>query len=143
MDTETRDAIERECFRLMMTYARRLDAHDTDKVMELFVEDAVAVFSGHVLNGREAIRKSLAALAARGPVMSHVTTNLWVEPIDENTAQGGAYYSVLGAAPSTDGETPRHSGTLLGRYTDRYRKTPEGWRFERRETENIMRAKDA
>jgi hypothetical protein len=72
--------------------------------------------------------------------MSHVTTNLWVEPIDENTAQGGAYYSVLGAAPAPDGQVATHSGTLLGRYTDRYRRTPEGWRFERRETQNIMQA---
>ena len=143
MDDATRDAIERDCFRLMMTYARRLDAHETDKVMELFVEDCVVVFGGRVFNGREAVRKTLAGLAARGPVMSHVTTNLWVEPIDENTAEGGAYYSVLGAAPRTDGEVPTHSGTLLGRYSDRYRRTPEGWRFERRETENIMQAPKA
>lgn len=143
MDDATRAAIERDCFRLMMTYSRLLDTHQTDKVMELFVEDSVAVFSGNVITGREAIRKVLAGLASRGPVMAHVTTNLWVEPIDDETARGGAYYSVMAAAPSTDGTVPRHSGVLMGRYTDRYRKTPEGWRFERRETENLLRAPEA
>lgn len=140
MDEATYDAIERDCQRLVAAYARFIDINETDRLMALFTPDAMVQFGDRAFEGIEAVRGMYAALAQRNTgAMAHVTTNVWIEPIDADTARGGAYYSAFwGQVPAGETGPAKHAGGLIGRYSDEFRKTPDGWRFSRRTGENIL-----
>ena len=128
-----RDEIERDCQRLSIAYARAIDFRDYDAFVELFAEDAV-LDAGALLEGKAAIRESLQKrpdeLRSR-----HVLTNIFIDPVDANTARGISYLSLyrhVGAESLAAGPAPFDGPAAVGHYEDRYTRTAEGWRFARR-----------
>lgn len=127
------DAIERECARLSIAYARAIDFRDYDTFVELFAEDAV-LDAGGALDGKAAIRASLAKrpdeLRSR-----HVLTNIFIEALDANTARGISYLSLyrhVGVESLAAGPVAFDGPAAVGHYEDRFIRTADGWRFARR-----------
>lgn len=95
---------------LMWRYARALDTFDADAYAAVYTEDGQFAAGGNATKGRDALRQMIAGLAANrnesSPPMYHMTTDSYIEFIDENTARHHSYWlTVFGAAGQ--GEAPR------------------------------------
>lgn len=135
MDEATRRAIEWDCTKLINRYTLLNDAADWDAVAALYTQDgqmARPSAPDKPIVGREAI---LAAFKARpGRAQRHVISNIVVDAISETEARAVCVIVLYQGTASADGGLPARdpSGPLIGTYTDRLRKTAEGWRFAER-----------
>lgn len=135
LDEASRRAIEWDCTKLINRYTLLNDAADWDAVADLYTQDgqmARPSAPDQPIVGRSAIVaafKSRPARAAR-----HVVSNIVVDVLSENEAiaqsvivlyQGIA--SEHGGLPTRDPKSP-----LVGTYTDRLRRTDDGWKFSER-----------
>lgn len=142
MSPAERLAIEWECARLINIYANLNDAGRWDEVAALYTEDGLMTrptAPDAPVIGRAAL---LAAFKARPPRASkHICANIVVTV--ESAAEARAESNILlftGAAaedglPLLDAKSP-----LVGSYQDRFRLTPEGWRFSERRGSLAFRA---
>lgn len=133
MDAIERLAIERECEKLMVAYARGVDFRDYDNVASLFSDDGV-LDVGNRLEGRAAIQ---AALSRRPYELRsrHVLTNLFVDVVDRDTARGICYltlYRHLGPESLERGPVELERPAAVGHYEDRFVRTADGFRIARR-----------
>lgn len=130
---------ERACERLMVRYARMVDAFDVDGFADLFTEDAELVLPAGTRHGREAIRRGF---ARRDPALisRHVLTNLWVTTEGEEVL-GGCYLTLFRnqVLESGEGAADPLKPALIGEYRDRYRRTEGRWRIARRELIVVFR----
>ena len=136
MDNETRAGIERECEKLSIAYARHLDFQNYEAFVQLFAEDGELSITSRPVIGREALTKVMAhrpaSLRSR-----HVLTNIYINVIDEDHAEGISYatiYRHTGEGLEADDQGPRTiSGpSSIGHYADKFVRTDEGWRFASR-----------
>lgn len=126
--------IEHLCARLSVDYSFFADAGRMDEWAQLFTEDAEMVVMGKASSGRGAIRASVGAGGPSPMVSFHSISNIRVDPVSATEAQGTVPVTVYmarkdGEVATVDAITP----AIVGTYFDTYRKTPEGWRFARRE----------
>jgi len=132
---EERRAIEADCERLIKHYVNLNDAQDWPAVAALYTEDARFARPsrpGVFVEGRAAILASFLARPARA--QRHVIANVVVEVEDADHARA---FSVIvlymgdvpegGGLPVQDAKSP-----LVGTFTDRLVRTPDGWRFAER-----------
>lgn len=126
--------IEQACIRLMMDYAAHADAGRYDAWAELFAEDAEMELFGNISRGRAAIKAGVSGGGATGRQTMHCTSNCRVDIKSDTEATGEAYVVVFAGQKSGDGPAKASPLTpvIVGIYTDRYRKTAEGWRIARR-----------
>jgi hypothetical protein len=88
-----------------------------------------------IMDGQDAIRRGFEKRQAVTERMSrHVCTNLKLEILDADHAEGVTYLILF----RHDGEpgratSPAEAPDMIGEYRDRFRRTPEGWRFQRRD----------
>jgi ketosteroid isomerase-like protein len=111
---------------LRAEYTDALMMHDFDRLAALFTEDG-AVRMPHVpaeAVGRAEIRAGVERLQALWEYFVQ-TTHPGVTELDGDTAAGRAYLQELMRGASG-------SHLNFGIYHDRYRRTPEGWRFVER-----------
>ena len=135
VDETTRRAIEWDCTKLINRYTLLNDAADWDAVAALYTEDgqmARPSAPDKPIVGREAILatfKSRPARAAR-----HVVSNIMVDVLSETAATAMSVIVLYQGIASESGGLPARdpSGPLIGTYTDRLRKTAQGWQFEER-----------
>ncbi len=135
MTDEERLAAEWACTKLINRYTLLNDAADWDAVAALYTEDgrmARPSAPDKPVIGREAILaafKSRPARAAR-----HVVSNIVVDVESETQARAISIIVLYQGTESPDGGLPVRDpkGPLIGTYTDRLRKTAEGWRFAER-----------
>ena len=102
------------------------DDYDADRLAPLFTEDAI--WDGGILGrfvGREAIREFFRGTPAIVPFAIHHVTNPILE-VDGDVATGQWY--LWQPLTFARGE---QAFWLAARYEDRYRREPDGWRFER------------
>jgi 3-phenylpropionate/cinnamic acid dioxygenase small subunit len=114
---------------LVHRYAELLDAGDLDGVVALFADATWrSAATGTVLRNPEEIRAvyDRVILYDGVPRTRHLMNNLTIDLADRaDEAVGRCYYTVLqGVEPGAPIET-----ILCGRYEDRYRRGPDGWRF--------------
>ncbi len=137
MDDLTRLLIERECLRLMTAYCTHLDRFDVDTFLDLFTPEATwrRIAPLPVINqpGRESIR----SFFNRRPTHSesrHLVINPVIDVIDADHAKGVSFGLVV-RGPKGDGTlpVPMRGLELLVEYRDEFVRTPEGWRFAKRE----------
>lgn len=122
-----------DCERLCLDYAHFVDAGRMDEWAGLFADDAELVLFGKTHKGRAAIR---AAVGAGSGATMHVTSNIRVTPLGPDEAEGSAY---VAAYARSGGERPAAlSPVAVGVYRDRYRRTPDGWRFALRAFEPFL-----
>ncbi|MEV6926666.1 nuclear transport factor 2 family protein [Dactylosporangium sp. NPDC051485] len=114
----------------VIAYATALDTRDWAKLGALFTDDAWWEYSssGERLCGPDAIVARISTSLARFDATHHLNSN-HVAVVDGDEAQHTCYYQAqhvrLGLP---DGE--KFLGA--GRYDDRLRRTPDGWRFTQR-----------
>jgi 3-phenylpropionate/cinnamic acid dioxygenase small subunit len=114
---------------LVYRYAELLDGGDLEGVVRLF-DGATwrSAATGEVRQTPEEVRAvyDRVILYEGTPRTRHLMTNLSIEFDDGgDAASGRCYFTVLQGVVSTE---PIQT-ILAGRYHDRYRRTPEGWRF--------------
>jgi len=137
MDDLQKLLIERECERLVTKYCHLVDHGQAAQVAELFTEDGVWASPEATMTGREQIRAGFQRRQEDTARMSrHVCCNLLVEVVDEDHAGGVVYLTLYRA----DGDparrvSPSAAPSVVGEYRDRFRRTPDGWRFAKREIE--------
>jgi len=118
---------------LIYTYAERLDAGDLEGTARLFANaEIVAPAEESVVRGYEEVlamfRNATRIYADTGtPRTRHITTNVIVEPRGDEAAARSSFTVVQGTA-----DFPLQP-IVVGRYRDRFRRTPAGWEFARRE----------
>lgn len=128
--------IEHACERLSADYAYAVDANNPEAVASVFAEDGVWQLRD-VYKGRKAIRDYMQEFVTTKTYTSvHLTTNIRIQVIDENHATGTASVQLYRYDPANlpaGGFMP----TALGTFNDEFVRTPEGWRFLRRELKAI------
>jgi ketosteroid isomerase-like protein len=134
MTDDERRAIELDCERLIKRYVNLGDAQDWPAVAALYTADAVfrRPSGGDPIQGREAI---LAGFLARPPrTQRHVIANVVVEVEDADHARAFSVIVLYQGDPASAGELPALSANspLVGTFTDRLVRTPDGWRFAER-----------
>ncbi len=136
MNELERMAIERSCERLMVEYCHLVDHGQAAKIADLFTDDGVWKSPAATMSGREQVRKGFERRQAQTERMSrHVCNNMLVSVLDADNAEGTVYLTLF----RHDGDEARKVSPLdgqpeiVGEYRDRFRKTPDGWRFTHRE----------
>ena len=135
MTEDERRAIEADCERLIRRYVNLNDAQDWEAVANLYTENARFARPSkpdEFIEGRGAILESFLARPARA--QRHVIANTVVEV--ESPTEARAFSVIVlymgdaaddGGLPVMDAKSP-----LVGTFTDRLVRTPEGSRFKER-----------
>ncbi|MFI7111683.1 nuclear transport factor 2 family protein [Nonomuraea sp. NPDC050227] len=119
----------------VIAYATALDARDWETLGALFTDDACWEYSGsgERLRGPEAIIARISASVERFDATHHLNGN-HVATVHGDEAEHTCYYQAqhvrLGLP---DGE----KFLAGGRYDDRLRRTPDGWRFTHRRITSV------
>lgn len=127
--------IERACERLIQEYCHLTDHGEAEKVADLFTEDAVWTSASNTMTGRAAIKKGFRVRQNNVARMSrHVCTSSLIDVLDETSARSVCYLTLY----RHDGDparrmSPAAAPEIVGEYRDEFVRTPEGWRFRRRE----------
>lgn len=122
---EAKDAIRE----LMATYAQALDACRFADVAACFARDGEWTTDYGAARGPaeiEAFIRGIVPVKGEGPQRKHYITNIIIK-VDGDTASAVSDYLIV--RESGSGLIPVMGGT----YRDRFVKTPDGWRFSRKE----------
>jgi hypothetical protein len=134
MDDLQRLIIENECRKLAVLYCWHLDHLDPEAFAALYTEDAQykPAIEPKPIIGRDAILDWIRAYPKRR-LGRHVSTNHFVEVIDEEHAVGSSYAVVFrDPEPTATSVSPRVTPRSVVEYVDNFRRTPAGWRFASR-----------
>ncbi len=123
--TAQRLADEAELRALSVTYARGLDRHDRDLVRSVFADDATTHYGSFRGGPDEMADMAMQALSAY-QATQHVLGQINLT-IDGDDAVGEVYFQAF-HQHTTEG----FDRFICGRYVDRYRRSPEGWRMTHR-----------
>ncbi|MHA7273732.1 nuclear transport factor 2 family protein [Arthrobacter sp. TMT4-20] len=125
MDDIQRLIAESELRNIVARYPQLADDSAYQEWSELFTEDGVLEFEGKRTQGREAVTQWLAS-THKGPALRHVNVNVFIVVDSASEAHGSADLVVLAAIEG--------AWTIVStvRYSDRFIKTAEGWRFAER-----------
>ncbi len=139
LDPLERLLAERECERLIVEYARRLDLGEPDGVAELFTEDAVWEMPGLIrFEGRDELSVGIPSrLSASARTTRHVCTNIAINVVGPSEAVGCCYlinYRHDWPDGVIEQQAPSAEPKYIGEYHDRFVRTPVGWRFAHRRT---------
>ncbi len=135
MDDVKRMLVERACERLVAEYCHLVDHGEGARVAELFTEDGIWASSENTLNGCQDIRAGFQRRQDNtGRISRHVCCNMLIEVLDEDHAEGVVYLTLY----RHDGDPARRTAPaappdIVGEYRDKFERTPQGWRFSRRE----------
>ncbi len=135
---------ERACERLIYEYARRIDSGEGAAIAELFTADAI--WEGDIrLEGSGEIGAWFARRAALTRRTSrHVCANVVVDVLGPDEAVARCLlvnYRHDRREDDAEAPAPARLPKYMGDIHDRFRRTPDGWRFdERRVTVVFLRA---
>lgn len=134
MSMHDQASIQRACSELVSRYAYLNDERRFEELSTLFTDDAIlyrpsAPTQG--IHGREAI---LAAFRKRPPdtMTFHVCSDILVEALSDSEARGRSRILLLSAARPLDGTLAQSAMPVPGVFTDRFVRTPDGWKFAER-----------
>lgn len=139
MDELDRVLAERACERLIVEYARLVDYGNAAAIADLFTEDGTWEGTDLVLTGRDEIRawfERRAGVSRR--VSRHVCTNVGVDVVSPDEAESVCImlnYRHDRREGDTSLPVPADHPKYVGELRDRFRRTPEGWRFSSRKVE--------
>jgi ketosteroid isomerase-like protein len=127
--------VEQAYARLVAAYSHRIDFGDAASVADLFTDDGVWESPELTMAGRDRIRAGFGRRQANAARRSrHVCTNLAVEVVGADVAEGVCYFTLYRAdGVEPDRAAPLDSGpVIVGDYHDRLVRTAEGWRIAHR-----------
>lgn len=127
--------IERACARLVSEYCHFVDHGEAARLADQFTEDGVWAWREAVMEGQAAIRRGFQQRQGNTARMSrHVCSNLKLDIVDADHVEGVVYLTLFRHDGDPDRLTsPAGPPDMIGEYRDRFRRTADGWRFERRE----------
>jgi hypothetical protein len=139
MDDLERLLAERACERLIVEYCRLVDFGQAAGIADLFTEDGVWEGTDLVLNGRDEIREWFQRReGVTRRVSRHVCTNVGIDVVSQDEAEGLCYL-INYRHDRQEGDmslpVPADHPKWVGELRDRFRRTPEGWRFARRQVD--------
>lgn len=108
---EDREAIEG----LMWRYARALDTFNPDAYAAVYTEDGQFGVGDNATKGRAALRRMIAAFNEREagpPRLLHMTTDAWIEFIDDTHAKHHSYWLTM--ALGSDDQPARIAAAGVG-----------------------------
>lgn len=120
---------------LTYLYAMYVDTKQTDKVVELFTDDAIMNEDGigyPSAQGRENLRSIFADGATQVGSMIHYVTNHIITEYAETSAAGQCF--VFAEARTLKGDPVR----VFGYYDDKYVKIDGQWRFKSRHVKAVI-----
>ena len=131
--------VEAELMKLSHDFAYYMDHAEYEKLIELFVPDAVFDRILHVHRGHDEIRAGLAERSTE-IVTRHVTTNFHFTHLSADEVEGVVYNMSYYGAMRAPGELPAPYGGagMLLEFHDRYVRTTTGWRFARRVARAVL-----
>ena len=139
MDDLERLLSERACERLIVEYCRLVDYGNAGAIADLFTEDGTWEGTDLLLNGRDEIRawfERREGITRR--VSRHVCTNVGVDVLSPDEAQSVCLL-INYRHDRRDGDesmpVPADHPKYVGELRDRFRRTPDGWRFASRKVE--------
>ena len=140
--TETETVkIKADIKQLVDNYAITRDSWDAKGHANLFTEQAKLIMNGAVTQGREAIQKRIEGLNHNGRSL-HMMASSQITIIDKNTATGIQYVVVYTNTPEQlvkEEESIAVKGpSRMGKYFDKYERTPEGWKFAERRLQTVF-----
>jgi hypothetical protein len=111
--------------RLALEVAWRVDSEEASSLTDLFTEDGSIATLGEPSIGHDAIRAWGQMMDTNSPIpgVRHVLTNFRFVADGEDGAVGTMYVTAYLASTSGQATTP----FAMGRGTDRYRRTANGW----------------
>ncbi|MEN9805159.1 MAG: hypothetical protein RIS41_2006 [Actinomycetota bacterium] len=129
MDPALQQLVDRQAIvDLTVAYTYALDTKDWDALDRVFTPDGTAFLTEELI-GREAIKERVRRALEGLDVSQHLIGNHEIH-IDGHGASGRCY---LQAQHVRDAAPGPPNFIVAGRYDDRYVRTPDGWRIERRE----------
>ena len=136
IETRIKDLLAIEA--LNVSFGRRLDHGDVADFVELFTDDVAYSNGPRALNGREEMLTFFTARAAQGRVSRHLFSGLDVTFDGPDGADGTSVWLTFAG----DGELPIRPAEpfLVADVEDRYRRTSDGWRIERRRISPVFRS---
>jgi hypothetical protein len=139
MDDLSRLLAERECERLIVEYCRLVDFGQAARIADLFCEDGEWRGIDLHLRNREEIRTWFTEReAVTRRVSRHVCTNIGVDVFSDDEARCVSYM-INYRHDRREGEpslpVPAELPKFIGELHDRFRRTPDGWRFASRRVE--------
>ena len=139
MDDVERLLAERACERLIMEYARRVDFGNASGIADLFTVDARWEGTNLLLDGQDEIRAWFTKReAVTRRVSRHLCVNVMVDVLSRDEAQAMSLL-VNYRHDRREGDTtlpvPVEVPKYIGELHDRFRRTPDGWRFSGRRVE--------
>jgi hypothetical protein len=141
VNADERLRIEHDCARLVIQANLLLDEFDHERLLQLYLPDAVidsplGLMRGHAEIGRWYDSRE------RGASIRHVISNVLIEVEGAERASGTAYYSYFHAPKGAPSPAPIAGARAIGVHRDRFARTPAGWRFAHRTITNVFRAAD-
>lgn len=135
-----------EIRQLVARYAFALDsgAQDGNALADLFSGDGELIISKKQFRGRDAIAKLGKRGWTEGDRPANAASHFLTNQIVEMSASGPVGKQMMIKAELAADGTPGKGFTIGGHYEDQYTRTPDGWRFKRREfieDENDLTAK--
>lgn len=132
-------AVAFEVHQVLSEFSYRLDIHQGLDVHELFTPDGSYTIDGATLTGRDALKNSFAARAARGARTSrHLFSNIRFESIAQETVHVTCVMVLYAAdgVPILLSEPP----LMVADVGDVLRRTSDGWQFASREFTSVFRS---
>lgn len=128
------ESIRRTCADLVSHYAYLNDERRFEELAALFTDDAVLYrpsAPGQAIRGREAI---LASFRKRAPdtMTFHVCSDILIDVLDADRAQGRSRILLLSAPRASDGTAPPAAAPMPGVFKDLFALTEDGWKFAER-----------
>ena len=141
MDREAERRIEWDCVDVLVRFINALDACDYETMAELMAPDGVWIRPGGDLEGPEAVRQAGLRRPA-GLVTCHVISNVAVNVIDEDHAEGLTYLTVYryDGERLSSGPAPLRGPHMVGISKNRLLRTCDGWRIQEKQTIRIFEA---
>lgn len=135
--------IEIDCTRLVLRFTDIVDAGRYEELAELFAPDGVFYRPAEPdkpITGVDAIIDSYRKRQSPN-VSAHLLTNVLITAESVSTASGSTrilFFAAPRDAASEPGKGRKATVQLVGRYTDRFVRTAEGWRFAERRGEMLF-----
>ena len=135
---ETPIEVRVACESLVTAYSHAIDLGDPTAVADLFTADGVWESSEVRMVGVDEIRRGFGRRAALDRRSAHVCTNVAITVEAEDVATGVCYFTLYRHDGPVGAVAPLAGPVIVGVYRDRFRRTPDGWRFSQRLAEALF-----
>ena len=134
--------IERECARLVLLFTEFVDSGRYEQLRDVFAPDGVfyrPAEPDRPMTVDDVIASYNLRLGTNASM--HLVTNVLITPESDTRASGSArilFYLAPTDSPSEPGRGRKATMQLVGRFCDRFVRTPQGWRFAERRGEMLF-----